>query len=92
MTAYPRAFNLAGNLAECVLFVLFYERQTPVFVLHLFGQTRARSCCLSGTNSSKLFAPYFLFNVLFRTSAIIYAAHHSLVPSLAATAIRLAVK
>ena len=25
MTAYPRAFNLAVNLAERVLFVLFYE-------------------------------------------------------------------
>ena len=45
MTAYPRAFNLAVNLAECVLFVLFYERQTPVFVLHVLShicQTRAR--------------------------------------------------
>ncbi len=34
MTAYPHTFNLAVNLAERVLFVLFYERQTPVFVLH----------------------------------------------------------
>ena len=45
MTAYPRAFNLAVNLAERVLFVLFYERQTPVFVLHVLShicQTRAR--------------------------------------------------
>jgi hypothetical protein len=33
MTAYPRAFNLAVNLAERVLFVLFYEQQT-MFVLH----------------------------------------------------------
>ena len=61
MTAYPRAFNLAVNLAERVLFVLTYERQTLVFVLHLIGQTRARSCCLSSTNLSKSFAPYFLF-------------------------------
>jgi hypothetical protein len=42
MTAYPRAFNLTVKLAERVLFVLFYEQQTPVFMLHLFGQTRAR--------------------------------------------------
>ena len=45
MTAYPRAFNLAVNLAKHVLFVLFYERQTPVFVLHVLShicQTRAR--------------------------------------------------
>ncbi len=37
MTAYPRAFNLAVNLAERVLFVLFYEGQTPVFVLHMLS-------------------------------------------------------
>ena len=36
MTVYPRAFNLAVNLAVCVLFVLFYEQQTPVFVLLSF--------------------------------------------------------
>jgi hypothetical protein len=45
MTAYPRAFNLAVNLAERVLFVLFYERQTLVFVLHVLShicQTQAR--------------------------------------------------
>jgi len=44
MTAYPRAFNLAVNLTERVLFVLFYEQQTPVFVLHVLShmcQTRA---------------------------------------------------
>ena len=73
MTAYPRAFNLAGNLAECVLFVLFYEQQTLVFVLHpIWPNASSSSCCLSGTNSSKLFAPYFLFNVAFRTSSIIH--------------------
>ena len=65
MTAYPRAFNLAVNLAERVLFVLFYERQTPVFVLHpIWPNTNSSSCCLSGTNSLKLFAPYFLFDIL----------------------------
>ena len=45
MTAYPRTFNLAVNLAERVLFVLFYERQTLVFVLHVLShicQTQAR--------------------------------------------------
>ena len=45
MTAYLRAFNLAVNLAKLVLFVLFYDRQTPVFVLHVLShicQTRAR--------------------------------------------------
>ncbi len=44
MTAYPRAFTLAVNLAKRVLFVLFYEPQTPVFVLHVLShicQTRA---------------------------------------------------
>mgnify|MGYP006166102695 FL=1 len=64
MTAYPRAFNLAVNLAERVLFVLFYERQTPVFVLNVLSHmpnTSSSSCCLSGTHSSKSFAPYFLF-------------------------------
>jgi hypothetical protein len=66
MTAYPRAFNLAVNLAERVLFVLFYERQTPVFVLHVLSHmpnTSSSSCCLSGTHSSKSFAPYFLFGI-----------------------------
>jgi len=64
MTAYPHAFNLAVNLAERVLFVLFYERQTPVFVLHVLSHmpnTSSSSCCLSGTHSLKSFAPYFLF-------------------------------
>ena len=45
MTAYPGAFNLAVNLAKRVLFVLFYEQQTLVFVLHVLShicQTRAR--------------------------------------------------
>jgi hypothetical protein len=61
MTAYPRAFNLAVYLAECVLFVLFYERQTPVFVLNVLSHmpnTSSSSCCLSGTHSSKSFAPH----------------------------------
>jgi hypothetical protein len=89
MTVYSRAFKLA----ERVLFVLSYELQTPVFVRHpIWPNTSSSSCCLSGTNSSKLFAPYFLSNVPFRTSAIIHVAHRILVPSLAATTIQLAVK
>ena len=68
MTAYPRAFNLTVNLAKRVLFVLFYKQQTPVFVLHpIWPNTSSSSCCLSGTNSSKLFAPCFLFDVVFHT-------------------------
>jgi hypothetical protein len=91
MTAYPRAFNLAVNLAERVLFVLFYEQQTLVFVLHpIWPNMSSRSCCLSGTNSLKLFAPYFLFDVAFRTSPIIHVARPQSAPSLAVTAIRLA--
>ena len=75
MTAYQSAFNLAVNLAERVLFMLFYERQTPLFVLHpIWSNTSLSSCCLSGTNSSKLFAPYFLFDMAFRTSSIIHIA------------------
>ena len=88
MTAYPRAFNLAVNLAERVLFVLFYERQTPVFVLNVLSHmpnTSSSSCCLSGTHSSKSFAPYFLFDVAFRTSSIINVARPQSAPSLAAT-------
>ncbi len=73
MTAYTLAFNLAVNLAKRVLFVLFYEQQTPVFVLHpIWPNTSSSSCCFSGTNSSKLFAPYFLFGVAFCTSSIIH--------------------
>ncbi len=34
MTAYPRAFYLAVIFAKRVLFLLFYEQQTLVFVLH----------------------------------------------------------
>jgi hypothetical protein len=91
MTAYPRAFNLAVILAERVLFVLFYEQQTLVFVLHpIWPNMSSRSCCLSGTNSLKLFAPYFLFDVAFRTSPIIHVARPQSAPSLAVTAIRLA--
>ena len=75
MTAYPRAFNLAVNLAERVLFVLFYEQQTPVFVLHpIWPNTSSSSCCFSSTNSSKSFAPYFLFDMTFCTSSIIHVA------------------
>jgi hypothetical protein len=86
MTAYLGAFNLAINLAERVLFVLFYERQTPVLVLHpIWPNTNSSSCCLSGTNSSKSFAPYFLFDVAFRTSSIIHVARPQSAPSLAAT-------
>ena len=59
MTAYPRAFNLAVNLAERVLFVLFYERQTPVFVLNVLShicQTRARvpAASLAHTRRNRL--------------------------------------
>jgi len=75
MTAYPRAFNLAVNLAVCVLFVLFYEQQTPVFVLHpIWPNTSSSSCCLSGTKLSKSFALYFLFDMAFRTFSIIHIA------------------
>jgi hypothetical protein len=75
MTPYPRAFNLVVNFAEHVLFVLFYEQQTPVFVLHpIWPNTSSSSCCFSSTNSSKLFAPYFLFDMTFRTSSIIHVA------------------
>ncbi len=75
MTAYPRAFNSAVNLAEHVLFVLFYEQQTPMFVLHcIWPNMSSSSCCLSGTNSLKSFVPYFLFDVAFHTSSIIHVA------------------
>ena len=91
MTAYPRAFNLVVNLAERVLFVLFYEQQTPVFLLHpIWPNMSSSSCCLSGTNSLKSFAPYFLFDVAFCTSPIIHVARPQSAPSLAVTAIRLA--
>ncbi len=83
MTAYPRAFNLAVNFAEHVLFVLFYEQQTPVFVLHpIWPNTSSSSCCFSSTNSSKSFAPYFLLDMTFCTSSIIHVARpqsHALV-------------